>query len=245
MLDLDRARSISITSDLMPAGAATGADAGGTEPRAPHRADRPARRRQVDAGRRSRALLGAPFIEIDKMVEREHGAPVATLFEVYGQGGLAPLRARVPATHCRGNESARDRHRGRHRGGRSQLAQLLDRTHAVPLLTHAGRAHAPRDGARRLPTLAENRAAMNDLVAILAARAAAYGRRRTLQLDTSGRRVSRRVWRSWWSVARESFGKSVTPTPPSPCASLELRRDLAHEARPSRPSPARAASGRR
>src|SRR6185436_9784316 len=30
--------------------------------------------------------LGAPFIEIDKMIEREHGAPVATLFEVYGQG---------------------------------------------------------------------------------------------------------------------------------------------------------------
>ena len=29
--------------------------------------------------------LGCPFIELDKMVEREHGAPVATLFEVYGQ----------------------------------------------------------------------------------------------------------------------------------------------------------------
>src|SRR5262245_16744890 len=29
--------------------------------------------------------LGVPFIELDKMIEAEHGAPVATLFDVYGQ----------------------------------------------------------------------------------------------------------------------------------------------------------------
>ncbi len=49
--------------------------------------------------------LGCPFIELDKMIEREHGAPVSTLFEVYGQGTFRRyerecLRGIVPRTRA-------------------------------------------------------------------------------------------------------------------------------------------------
>src|SRR6185436_15488630 len=50
--------------------------------------------------------LGVPFIEIDKMIEREHGAPVSTLFEVYGQGTFRRYERECLERIVASNESA-------------------------------------------------------------------------------------------------------------------------------------------
>jgi XRE family aerobic/anaerobic benzoate catabolism transcriptional regulator len=132
--------------------------------------------------------LGCPFVEIDKLIEREHGAPVATLFEVYGQGTFRRYErdclARIVAQH----ESAVIATAGGIVADDATFAQLLDRTHVVWLRAspaeHMGRVMAQGD----FRPMADNRHAMNDLNAILEARAASYGRSHA-QIDTSGKSV--------------------------------------------------------
>ena len=76
------------------------------------------------------------------------------------------------------------------------FAQLLDQTHVIWLQA------SPAEHMRRVMEqgdfrpMAHNRDAMNDLVAILDARAPPYGRAHA-RLDTSGKSVGRRAWRSW------------------------------------------------
>jgi XRE family transcriptional regulator, aerobic/anaerobic benzoate catabolism transcriptional regulator len=130
--------------------------------------------------------LDAPFIEVDKMIEREHGAPVATLFEVYGQGTfrryerdcltrlVAECDAAVIATA--GGIVADD----------ETFGELLDRAHVIWLQAspaeHMSRVMAQGD----FRPMADNRNAMNDLNAILEARAPSYGRSHA-RIDTSGK----------------------------------------------------------
>jgi XRE family aerobic/anaerobic benzoate catabolism transcriptional regulator len=130
--------------------------------------------------------LGCPFVEIDKMIEREHGAPVATLFEVYGQGTFRRYERECLARIVAAHESAVIATAGGIVADGETFGQLLDRTHVIWLQAspaeHMGRVMAQGD----FRPMADNRHAMNDLVAILEARAASYGRSHA-RIDTSGK----------------------------------------------------------
>ena len=138
------------------------------------------------------ARLGMAFVEVDKMIEREHGASAATLFEVYGQATFRRYEreslARLVATH----EAAVIATAGGVVADETTFARLLDETHVIWL------AASPADHMRRVMEqgdfrpMARNREAMNDLIAILAAREADYGRAHA-RLDTSGKTVARCV----------------------------------------------------
>jgi XRE family transcriptional regulator, aerobic/anaerobic benzoate catabolism transcriptional regulator len=132
--------------------------------------------------------LGCPFIELDKMIERDHGAPVAALFDIYGQATFRRYERDGLTRVVAGNPAAVIATAGGIVVDEATLAQLLDQTHVVWLTA------TPVDHMRRVMEqgdfrpMARNREAMNDLVAILNARQAAYGRAHA-RLDTSGRAI--------------------------------------------------------
>ena len=132
--------------------------------------------------------LAAPFIEIDKMIEQEHGAPVATLFEVYGRGAFRRYERECLAGIVDTHVSAVIATAGGIVADDDTFAQLLAETHVVWLTA------TPADHMRRVMEqgdfrpMARNREAMNDLVAILQARQESYGRSHA-RLDTSGRTI--------------------------------------------------------
>ena len=95
--------------------------------------------------------LGCPFVEIDKMIEREHGAPVATLFEVYGQGTFRRYERECLQRIVATQESAVIATAGGIVADDLTFEQLLRRGARDLAARDAGRAHAPRNGARRLP----------------------------------------------------------------------------------------------
>ena len=132
--------------------------------------------------------LGCPFIELDKIIEREHGAPVETLFEVYGHATFRRYERDCLTRVVASNSAAVIATAGGIVVDRETLAQLLDQTHVVWLKTtpaeHMRRVMAQGD----FRPMAHNPDAMNDLVAILNARAVDYGRAHA-QLDTSGKSV--------------------------------------------------------
>lgn len=136
--------------------------------------------------------LGAPFIEIDKMIEEEHGAPVATLFEVYGQATFRRYERECLERIVNEHESAVIATAGGLVADDTTFAHLLDTTHVIWLQA------SPTDHMRRVMEqgdfrpMEHNRDAMKDLVAILDARAPFYGRAHA-QLDTSGRDVDQCV----------------------------------------------------
>jgi len=150
--------------------------------------------------------LGCPFIELDKMIEQDYGAPVATLFEVYGQGTFRRYEreclTRVVAT----NPTAVIATAGGIVADEASLAQLLDQAHVIWVQA------SPAEHMRRVMEqgdfrpMAHNRDAMNDLVAILDARAPEYGRAHA-KLDTSGKDVEACVG-ELEKIARELFAKS-------------------------------------
>jgi XRE family aerobic/anaerobic benzoate catabolism transcriptional regulator len=187
------ARALDLDSiDLMPAGRSRAAPTGPAE-----RARRIALIGLRGAGKSTLGgalaqRLGAPFLEIDKMIEREHGAPAATLFEVYGQGTFRRYEReclqRIVATH----ESAVIATAGGIVADEGTFAQLLEETHVVWLQA------SPAEHMRRVMEqgdfrpMAHNRDAMKDLVAILDARSPLYGRAHA-RLDTSSRDVGQCV----------------------------------------------------
>src|SRR5437764_2161970 len=122
------------------------------------------------------------------MIEREHGAPVATLFEVYGQGTFRRYERECLQRIVAGHESAVIATAGGLVADDETFAQLLEQTHVIWLQA------SPADHMRRVMEqgdfrpMAHNRDAMNDLVAILDARAADYGRAHA-RLDTAGKDV--------------------------------------------------------
>jgi XRE family aerobic/anaerobic benzoate catabolism transcriptional regulator len=133
--------------------------------------------------------LGAPFIELDKTIERERGAPVATLFEVYGQATFRRYERDALTRVVAANSSAVIATAGGIVADETTAAQLLDQTHVIWLQA------SPAEHMRRVMEqgdfrpMAHNRDAMKDLVAILEARAASYGRAHAT-LDTSGKSAS-------------------------------------------------------
>ena len=130
--------------------------------------------------------LGCPFIELDKTIEREHGAPVATLFEVYGQATFRRYERESLTRVVVGNPAAVIATAGGIVADEVTYAQLLDQTHVVWLQA------SPAEHMRRVMEqgdfrpMAHNRQAMDDLVVILGARAPLYGQAHA-SLDTSGK----------------------------------------------------------
>jgi XRE family transcriptional regulator, aerobic/anaerobic benzoate catabolism transcriptional regulator len=139
-------------------------------------------------GRMLAQHLGWPFIELDRLVEEDYGASIPDLIEMAGT-----------ATFRRHERSALDRIITAHdaaiittAGGivanPETYALLLRRTHTIWIKArpedHMGRVMAQGD----FRPMAQNRAAMADLVAILEARRADYSRAEA-EIDTSGEAV--------------------------------------------------------
>jgi XRE family transcriptional regulator, aerobic/anaerobic benzoate catabolism transcriptional regulator len=136
-------------------------------------------------GRMLAQHLGWPFIELDRRVEEDYGASVPDLIEM---AGMATFRRqersaleRVTAEH----ETAIITTAGGIVSNPETYAVLLRRTHTVWVKArpdeHMSRVMAQGD----FRPMAQNRAAMADLVAILDARRADYARAEA-ELDTSG-----------------------------------------------------------
>jgi XRE family aerobic/anaerobic benzoate catabolism transcriptional regulator len=136
-------------------------------------------------GRMLAQHLGWPFIELDRLVEEDYGASIPDLIEMAGT-----------ATFRRHERSALDRIVTAHQsaiittaGGivsnQESYALLLRRTHTIWIKArpedHMSRVMAQGD----FRPMAQNRAAMTDLVAILEARRADYAHAEA-ELDTSG-----------------------------------------------------------
>jgi XRE family transcriptional regulator, aerobic/anaerobic benzoate catabolism transcriptional regulator len=136
-------------------------------------------------GKRLAAKLGVPFIELDRMIEREYGASAPDLIEI---AGIATFRRyeracleQVIANH----EAAVIAAAGGIVANPDTYALLLRRTHSIWLKAkpdeHMRRVMAQGD----FRPMARNREAMADLVAILEARRDDYARAEAV-LDTSG-----------------------------------------------------------
>ena len=136
-------------------------------------------------GRMLAQHLGWPFIELDRRVEEDYGASIPDLIEM---AGMATFRRqersaleRVTAEH----EAAVITTAGGIVSNPETYAALLRRTHTVWVKArpdeHMSRVMAQGD----FRPMAQNRAAMADLVAILEARRADYARAEA-ELDTSG-----------------------------------------------------------
>jgi XRE family transcriptional regulator, aerobic/anaerobic benzoate catabolism transcriptional regulator len=136
-------------------------------------------------GKRLAAKLGAPFIELDRMIEREYGASAPDLIEI---AGIATFRRyeRACLERVIGNhDAAVIATAGGIVANPDTYALLLRRTHTIWLKAR------PDDHMRRVMAqgdfrpMARNREAMADLIAILEARRADYARAEA-ELDTSG-----------------------------------------------------------
>jgi XRE family transcriptional regulator, aerobic/anaerobic benzoate catabolism transcriptional regulator len=136
-------------------------------------------------GRMLAQHLGWPFIELDRLVEEDYGASIPDLIEMAGT-----------ATFRRHERSALDRiitardaavitTAGGIVSNQETYALLLRRTHTIWIKArpedHMSRVMAQGD----FRPMAQNRAAMADLVAILEARRADYARAEA-EVDTSG-----------------------------------------------------------
>jgi XRE family transcriptional regulator, aerobic/anaerobic benzoate catabolism transcriptional regulator len=136
-------------------------------------------------GRKLAEHLGWCFIELDRVVEEDYGARIPDLIEM---AGIATFRRQERSALERviaKNESAVITTAGGIVSSRETYALLLRRSHTVWIKArpedHMGRVMAQGD----FRPMAQNRAAMADLVAILDARRADYARAQA-ELDTSG-----------------------------------------------------------
>jgi len=131
----------------------------------------------------------APFVEIDGMIEQRHGAPLATLFEVYGQGTFRRFERDCVSEVLNDYENAVIATAGGVVADEETFAQLLEKSHVIWLQA------SPAEHMRRVMEqgdfrpMEHNRDAMKDLVTILDARAPLYGRAHAT-VDTSGKSLA-------------------------------------------------------
>ena len=131
--------------------------------------------------------LGTAFIEVDALIEARHGAPITTLFEVYGHSAVRRYE-RECLEELYSREAAVIAPAGGIVAAEATYAKLLERTHVIWLQA------SPADHMRRVMAqgdfrpMQDKRDAMEDLVAILAARAPSYARAHAL-INTSGQSV--------------------------------------------------------
>ena len=135
-------------------------------------------------GRMLAANLNVPFIELDRIVESDYGAPVPDLIEI---AGIATFRRYERACLERviaENDAAVIATAGGIVSSPETYSLLLRRTHTVWIKArpeeHMTRVMAQGD----FRPMAQNRAAMSDLNAILEARRADYARAEA-ELDTA------------------------------------------------------------
>jgi XRE family aerobic/anaerobic benzoate catabolism transcriptional regulator len=127
---------------------------------------------------------GAPFFEISKEVERRYGGSIGVLLEINGPTALHRYETEVLSEICRDNPTAIIAAPGAIVANGKLYDQLLQSAWSIWLQArpedHMERVVAQGD----LRPMTGNRAAMNDLKAILAARESDYGRA-DAHLDTS------------------------------------------------------------
>lgn len=139
------------------------------------------------------ARIHAPFVEIDAMIERRYGAPIGTVFEVYGQGTFRRFERDCLTAALTDYENVVIATAGGVVADEETFAQLLEKAHVIWLRA------SPHEHMRRvrnqgdLRPMGDNRDAMKDLVAILDARAPLYGRAHAT-LDTSGKLLEQCEW---------------------------------------------------
>jgi XRE family aerobic/anaerobic benzoate catabolism transcriptional regulator len=130
--------------------------------------------------------LDASFVEIDRMIEQRHGAPLAMLFEVYGQSTFRRIERDCLAEALTDFENIVIATAGGVVADEETFEQLLEKAHVIWLKA------SPAEHMRRVMEqgdfrpMEHNRDAMKDLVAILDARAPLYGRAHAT-VDTSGK----------------------------------------------------------
>ena len=130
--------------------------------------------------------IEAPFVEIDGMIEQRHGAPLATLFEVYGQSTFRRFERDCLTEVLSDYESVVIATAGGVVADEETFAQLLEKAHVIWLQA------SPAEHMRRVREqgdfrpMERNRDAMKDLVTILDARAPLYGRAHAT-VDTAGK----------------------------------------------------------
>ncbi len=136
-------------------------------------------------GRMLAQHLGWPFIELDRRVAEEYGASVPDLIEMAGMATFRRHERDALDRVIARNEAAIITTAGGIVSNPETYALLLRRTHTVWIKArpdeHMSRVMAQGD----FRPMAQNRAAMADLVAILEARRADYARAEA-ELDTSG-----------------------------------------------------------
>jgi XRE family aerobic/anaerobic benzoate catabolism transcriptional regulator len=141
-------------------------------------------------GRMLAERLGMPFIELNRVVEQEYGAPLPLLIELSGMGTFRRHERACLERLIAGNEAAVIATAGGIVTNPETYALLLLRTHTVWVQArpdeHMQRVIQQGD----FRPMAKNREAMADLIAILDARRPDYARAETV-LDTSGETVER------------------------------------------------------
>ncbi|HWP15022.1 MAG TPA: helix-turn-helix transcriptional regulator [Xanthobacteraceae bacterium] len=155
--------------------------------------------------------LNMHFIELDKIIEQDHGAPVATLFDVYGQATFRRYEREALTRIAAANSAAVIATAGGIVADESTFAQLLEQAHVIWLRA------SPTEHMRRVMEqgdfrpMERNEDAMNDLIAILDARAPDYGRSHAC-VDTSGRSPESCV-NELMKIAGELFASNLPLSP--------------------------------
>ena len=136
-------------------------------------------------GRRLAEHLGWPFIELDGVVEENYGARIPDLIEMAGTATFRRHERSALERVIAANAQAVITTAGGIVSSRETYALLLRRTHTIWIKArpedHMGRVMAQGD----FRPMAQNRAAMGDLMAILDARRADYARAQA-ELGTAG-----------------------------------------------------------
>ncbi|MGZ8372751.1 MAG: helix-turn-helix transcriptional regulator [Rhodoplanes sp.] len=136
-------------------------------------------------GRKLAEHLGVPFLELNRVIEQNHGASVAVLIELSGLATFRKYEHECLQRVIAGHDAAVIATAGGIVANPQTYELLLRRTHAIWIKArpeeHMARVIAQGD----FRPMAHNREAMGDLVAILDARSADYSRAES-QLDTSG-----------------------------------------------------------
>jgi len=136
-------------------------------------------------GRMLAQHLGWPFIELDRLVEEDYGASIPDLIEMAGTATFRRHERSALDRIVTAQEAAIITTAGGIVANPETYALLLRRTHTIWIKArpedHMSRVMAQGD----FRPMAQNRAAMADLVAILEARRADYSRAEA-EIDTSG-----------------------------------------------------------
>jgi XRE family aerobic/anaerobic benzoate catabolism transcriptional regulator len=136
-------------------------------------------------GRMLAQHLGWPFIELDRLVEEDYGASIPDLIEMAGTATFRRHERSALDRIITAHESAIITTAGGIVANQETYALLLRRTHTIWIKArpedHMSRVMAQGD----FRPMAQNRAAMADLVAILEARRGDYSRAEA-EIDTSG-----------------------------------------------------------